>query len=356
MPIGLDLTQQIVNVSWEAGVVFVAGGYGAFVLYANIKSKDDLSGHKVFSDLGDLDAFIIEGDATSAPSPNIGGGSCKAVVDSEGNRKITFVLGGNVVIVDESTGSVGSGSVIMVSHNGNNWTRAFRKQWPDYVGNDSRVMAFALDAGKFYGRVSSTEYYFPEPDHHTATKLYDRLLVSSDGVSWSEAAAELRDDSDENYPDPPVPNSDPPAPFMVHLNPVAKLPDGKYGYYEKKDSGGVIVESYLAIPTKFDEQWYLNDLINFTAYDNSIDVTILKDGTKTTATKTVPMTYVTCVTYADGILMAGGALDLSSGDFRARIASSIDDGATWQVVWQAPDGSHQVINTITSASLSTGET
>jgi hypothetical protein len=142
---------------------------------------------------------------------------------------------------------------------------------------------------------------------------------------------------------------------MPHLDPKAKLPDGKFGYYEIRDDADEIVESYLAVPTKFDDKWYLSDSVVFSddsgdRYGNSVTITILKDGETTTSTTSTPITYVTCVAYASGIYMAGGATA-----FRAQIAASVDDGETWEVVWDGPDDLHQVINTITGASLSAAD-
>lgn len=348
--VGLDFLTQIVNVQWGGGTVFVAGGNAEFVLYAKIKSKGDLSTQNpVFQDLGHLGAFTIQGHADSWPAANVGAGSCREIIDNKGERKIIFILGGNDAVVDDATLTSGSGSVVMVSHNGKDWTKAFRKQWPDYYGNDSSVQAFAYDKdkGQFYGYVPSTEYYFLEPDHRIEFKNYERSLTSSDGKSWGEAGAILRYDSDGN----PPPNLSPPGLFMPHLNPKAKLPDGKFGYYEIRNDGDEIVESYLAVPTKFDDKWYLSDSVVFSddsgnRYGSSVTITILKDGETTTSTHKTPITYVTCVAYASGIYMAGGA----TGD-RAQIAASVDDGETWKVVWDGPDNFHQVINTITGASL-----
>jgi hypothetical protein len=132
---------------------------------------------------------------------------------------------------------------------------------------------------------------------------------------------------------------------MPHLNPVAELPDGRFGYYEQRDDDGQIIESFLAVPSHVDKYWYLDD--QALEPKPSIEITIFKDGAQTKATKTTPINVI-CAAYASGILMVGGQTD----DFRATIAASIDDGDTWEIVWSGPEDVYQQVNTISAAPLS----
>jgi hypothetical protein len=353
---GLDFLSQIINVQWEdeASAVFIAGG-SEFVLYAKTskdaldktaiekRKKDNDGDAKIFEDLGPLDFT----------GPTSGSG-----VFASSYRKLekaTFVTAGSFSVEDEATGTHGTGSVVMYSHDGKNWTQAFYKQWPDWIGNDSGVGHIAWDNREFNGHVLSDEYYFEGGEDLTPTnaRTYERSLISSDGKGWTEGSYELRRDSAAVGGEPPPTNTSPPSIFMPHVNPESHLPDGKFGYYEKKDDDGVIVESYLVVPEQFDSQWYLSKFVFFSGpegdnYGNSITITKLKDAHTTITTKTTPITYVTCVAYASEIVMAGG----SSADFRAQIAASIDDGNTWEIIYQGPDENYQVINTITAAPLS----
>jgi hypothetical protein len=348
--IGLDFLTNVVNVQWEdeGSAVFIAGG-SDFVLYAKT-SKDDLDKQaiekrkkendgdaKIFEDLGPLDFG----------GPDVGSGVFASSYRKLG--KATFVTAGSFSVEG------GTGSVVMYSHDGREWTQAFYKQWPAWPGNDSGVAHMAWDNGDFHGLVYSDEYYFSGGDTLTPTNAltYERSLVSSDGTGWTEGESELRRDSQAVGGEPPPANLSPPTIFMPHVNPKSGLPDGKFGYYEKKNDEGMIVESYLVVPENFDPKWYLSKFVFFSSgeandnYGNSITITKLKDGHTTVATKTTPITYVTCVAYASEILMAGG----SSGTFLARIAASVDDGDNWEMVYEGPEN-YQVINTIIAARLS----
>ena len=352
--LGLDFLKRITNVQWATeGTVFIAGGT-EFVLYAKTskdeldpkaiaqRKKDNDGDAKIFEDLGPLDF--------TGPTSGTG-------VFASSYRKLakpTFVTGGSFSVEDEASGTHGTGSVVMVSHNGKDWKQAFHKQWPGWVGNDSGVGHIAWDKNDFFGYVLSDEYYFEGGETVTPTNVrtYERSLTSPNGESWSEADNVLRRDSAAVDGVPPPVNTDPPSLFMPHLNPKSKLPDGKYGYFERKDDKGAIVESLLVVPAKFDEQWYLAKFVQFSGgegdnYGNSVTITQLKDEVTTTATKPTPITYVTCVACASEILMAAGA---SSSD-RAQIAASIDSGDTWEIVYDGPE-SYQLINTISAAPLS----
>jgi hypothetical protein len=259
------------------------------------------------------------------------------------------------LVVDEDTGGRGSGAVIMMSHDGKNWTRIFRKQWPDQPINDAHVRAFAWDKNMFYGYVLADDFYYILPDGGTPpgqlhSKTYERSLISSSGESWSEAGQILRRDSAPVDGEPPPTNLDPPALFMPHLNSISNRPDGTFGYYEKRNDEDEITESYLVMPTDIDEYWYLNEQ----APDPkpSVDITIVKPDEggipkKTRATKATPIKVI-CAAYAAGIIMVGG----QDTAFRATIAASVDDGDTWEIVWRGADESEQQINTIIAAPLS----
>jgi hypothetical protein len=365
MPVEQGPFEQIVNVQWEeqGGAVFVAGGYAEFVLYASIDSKDELSPEAVkqrkkdkkelFEDLGNLGAFTIHGDATSWDAANIPAGSYKQLPGISG--KPTFVLGGNYALIDPATLGSGSGSIIMVSHDGKKWTKAFEKQWPDNPTNESGVQAFAWDKDEFYGHATSTEYYLAPTiggGQIKERKIWDRLLTSSNGESFAEGGEYLRFNSYDYYPHvgPEPPNLTPPPLFMPHINPIANLPDGHFGYSETRDDEGKIVRSFLATPTKFDKEWYFHELPIWSEFGNSIDITIQEQGKDVTkSTKVTPVDYVTCVAYASEILMVGGAAGTGP---KARIAASIDDGETWETVFDGSDVLHLHINTITAAPLS----
>jgi hypothetical protein len=350
----LDVLTQIINVQWGGDdAVFIAGGT-EFVLYAKVRAadldkeaiekrkKENDGDAKIFEDLGPLD-FTGPGTGTG--------------VFSSSYRKLekpTFVTGGSFSVVDEDVGTHGTGSVVMYSHDGQKWTRAFYKQWPDWPGNDSGVGHIAWDHGTFYGYVLSDEYYFVGGDTVSPiqVKTFERSLTSSDGQGWSEGESHLRRDSAAVAGEVPPTNESPPSIFMPHVDTKSNLPDGKYGYYEKKNDHGVIVESYLAVPEKFDEKWYLSKFVFFSSgegdnYGSAVKITQLKDGETSVATKVTPIKYVTCVAYASKILMAGGA-----SDDLARIAASIDDGDTWEIVYEGRDSTYQLINTITASPLS----
>lgn len=307
------------------GAIFVATGTGAnaFALTTRIKNiKDKI----VFNELGALEFGGEIPGASYHKFPNV--------------TLPVFVIGGNFLTQDPDTLEFGSGTEIMFSHDGVNWSRGFHQQWPDLAINDSSVFAMAWDQDQFYAGTYSDEY-----DTQIEVKTYEKLLTSADGESWAVAGSVLRYDSHGN---PPL-NTSPPALFMPHINPVTQLPDGRAVYYEKRDLGGNITESSFARPINYDPTWYLqNKTPGGPDYGSSIELTTIKQGIVTTKTVDTPVAYVICVANAGNIWMVGG----STSDFlRAQIAASLDGGDTWQIVWEGTGGPFEIVTCIVAAPL-----
>jgi hypothetical protein len=347
MAFAQDLLTRIINVNSGGATIFVAAG-SAFVLYAEV-SKSDLAeepsgGFDIFEDLGSM-AFTND-----YAFSEIGAASYRRTVDKiTGKEQATFIVGGDITTQDPATLSLFSHSIAMVSHDGKSWTKSFEKTWESEAGSDSSIYAFAWDTDKFYGLVYSTEGYYSRPGGFGyEVNSYERSLTSDNGDAWQEAGSELRYNSEGN----PPPNLTPPSLFYPHVNPKAMLPDGVYGYVEQRDNSGLLIESYLVKPTKYDAQWYLNARPVFSDLGDKVSITVVKGGVTSTQETITPIQYVMCAAYQDGILMAGGTR-IIDGNERALIAASIDNGNNWHIIWEGPERSDEGgwfrVRTITSA-------
>jgi hypothetical protein len=374
-PVRLDPLQVVVNFGLDAGkgAIFVAVGGSGMLLYSKIeeagqltkkaladrKNKDPDNKNPVFKDLGDkqgsfpVSGVSLGGSATGASYHKVPGGK-----DADGRKKKdkpAFVICGIYTELDYAERPADR-ALIMTSEDGKNWKPTFKKLWltgdPAERNNEAAVNFLAWDKDTFYAAASSDEYwFFIPPESALEVRSYEISLTSKDGSSWSEAGKELRHDSHTGYPHPDgpePPNLSPLTLFSPHLNSHTKLPDGMAAYWERKNTKGEIIQSVMTKPSKVYQYWYLSSSPLATEYGPSVDIEIFDGKQAIKKTSQTPLPYVLCAGYSSGIFMVGGT-DSTGG--KAMIASSVDAGDTWNVVFEAESSYQQWVSAIVGAPL-----
>lgn len=330
-----DFFERIINVAWGVrGGVFVAGFWSMY------------------------------GDVYSVTAGAYG----YANADDEGKHgQPGFVLGGDI--------DVGGGTFqaqIYFSDDGETWQKvwvdsqavdSFFDVWDSYV----TAMCWNLEGKQFYAEVEQEHaHYALNEEGHSYEQYYSVnliLLSSSNGVGWLESGRKeimrweepdgggpgqwvktLSEEDNKNGIISPYCN--PKAPKTKQGGP---LPDGLYGYSEKKDNEGNVIENTVVeVVPPIELAHAGGGRGKPSSFGNSLKITIEKGGKKKSKTVSSGVTHANAVAFAgEAIVVAGGDRfpsgypDPPSGP--TEVAVSTDMGEQWGAYTGETTGVYMIV-------------
>jgi hypothetical protein len=323
-PWRLDPIQNIVNVSWGAGAVFVWGTLTDDALYyARFNSKGSSPERKTLS-------LPAHGDPKNGFSAY--GSSYHLVVKGKGTenetRKPVFVFCGNGASVADASDDVGNPvhvttfhTRVFYSNDGLSWQIGYSNTgtptFDDPANNQANTVALVWDK-------DDESFYYDQN-----IVLTDQIYSSKDGTGFSMAGSQGTG-GDTGYRSPFEYKHCKGNDCFDELG--QHVPDGVMVFDKNKN--------VTLRPKKPPVINYAQGLssVGFASGDpqetwGSSEVEIVTETENGKETKTVSITglkKVFCVAGANGIYMAGGSPDLA-GDTGA-VVLSVDDGKTWDVL------------------------
>jgi hypothetical protein len=303
-PWRLDPLQNIVNVSWGAGV-FACGvvqGVSLILLYYKSSAGGWVKGGTI---LGDFDCR---------------GGACGMVGADPGNNikgTSVFLLGGGEL-------QVGGGQFLNVAYimtstdGGQTWIRSYTNDhsFVTAMVYDPQDQTFYAQATANAGRVNIAEYDW-------------LVLKSSDGVSWVVV---------ETTPATPGVDNNYYSPILIAAaDPIYQDGNGNNcagGIYGYDKSSKTLIAPYPDILSSQYEGRGSGTGIQIREEDT--------DGNQTTTHATIPgMHQVYSVAFAGGVWQASGRGPGDNGS--ALVATSKDSGQTWATIYDLDDATAEVV-------------
>jgi hypothetical protein len=320
-PYRLDPLQNIVNISWGGGSLFVTA-YSAFnanhrsVVYTNeIKSKDD-------NELTNWNETFV---ADSTPEANVsdfrvsgwpGTAAYAAIKENvNGKPKPAFMLVGGSTDIYSSVKP--ASAKWLTSSNGKDWTQHDMGQGEFYA------LTWNEDDKAFYAGMTDFRQL------HDVGDWFDTTFKSTDGVNWNQIDKTSQSSRLWNQS----------APIQQYcsdkINDVfgQKVPTSVFGYDEGRD--------ILIAPDPLFFTWGIAVPSGEEAPDYGTAL-ILKRGPKNTDMKPAEqrvalpegMDNVIAVAYAEDIWQAAGSVGI-----KAVVATSTDGGENWKVTFTEGEGS-----------------
>lgn len=297
-----DVLTRITNVNWGGGGIYVTGSQLFFTneisnVFTNIASKDDddLTNWNVTFSSPRGDGFMM--------SEYPGSSLCAAVSpDPEKPSTPIFVLGGLNDQDDKPRAAM-----MLTSSDGKTWT-------PKTFVESGEVYLLTWDEAKKAIYAGMRDYSKLTEEHI----IYDVVLASSDGLTWTEAERK----PDAGYWSSPVEKYCSDKVKDVHGN---NVPTSVFGYDDRAD----ILITPDPVSISFGVSYPIGEKIQ-----HGFQLKIIRGpanefpGSETMALP-AGMDRVWAVAYAAGIWQAAGQAGDDPGS--GVVATSVDDGATWEI-------------------------